>query len=655
MVSFDIPGNLMSLGAIDFGLLVDGAVVMVERAFHELHKLRDEPGEHDVEGRVVAAMRSVARPMALSVLIIVLVYVPILSLQGVDGKMFRPMALTVVFALSTSLILALTFTPALASWLRPKHLPKRDPLLVRAANRMYRPLLERAISRPAIIAVLAVALLGLGGLAFTRTGSSFIPQLDEGDLVIQTTRAPDVSLATAIDEAMQLERTVLAAAPEVVAVTSRIGSPEVATDIMGLEQADVFVELRPRDQWREGLTREQLIAEIDEAIAAEAPGGDPAYTQPIQMRFNELLAGSVTDVAISIYGEDHAQLREVAEQLEAILSEIPGAADVRILAPPAVSLIEVRPRLLEATRLGFTPVEVLDLVAALRTGVEVGETWDGPVRIPIRLRLRHEADAFTLSEVQIPTPAGEVVPLSRVAEIVQSETPALVNRHRGQRRIVVGFNVRDAELGDVVEAAQAAVDAQLDRELIREAGVHLEWGGQYEQLEEARARLQVVVPIVLLSVLIVLIAAFRRLRPALIIFLNVPFACVGGILALWARDMPVSISAAIGFIALSGIAVLNGVVLMSSVVKREDAGELASAAAHAAALDRMLPVLMTALVAALGFVPMALATGVGAEVQRPLATVVVGGLVTSTFLTLVLLPSLYPWLAKRRRASDTAT
>jgi heavy metal efflux system protein len=653
MVSFDIPGNLMSLGAIDFGLLVDGAVVMVERAFHELHRLRDEPeGAVDSEERIVAAMQGVARPMALSVLIIAIVYVPILSLQGVDGKMFRPMALTVVFALSTSLVLALTFTPALASWLRPKHLPKREPLLVRLAKRMYRPLLDAAIANPSKIAVIAVGLLGVGSFAYTQTGSSFIPQLDEGDLVIQTTRAPDVSLATAVDEAMQLERVVLAAAPEVVAVTSRIGSPEVATDIMGLEQADVFVELRPREQWREGLTREQLIAQLDAAIAAEAPGGEPSYTQPIQMRFNELLGGSVTDVAVSIYGEDQVELRKVAEQLEAILHEVPGTADVRIMAPPGVSLIEVRPRLLEATRLGFTPAAVLEIVASLRTGIEVGETWDGPVRIPIQLRLRHEANAFTLADVQIVSPSGEVVPLSRVAEINQLETPALVNRHRGQRRIVVGFNVRNAELGDVVEAARAAAEQQLDREMIREAGVHLEWGGQYEQLQDARARLQVVVPIVLGLVLVVLIAVFRRLRPALIIFSNVPFACVGGILALWGRGMPVSISAAVGFIALSGIAVLNGVVLMSSLVTREDAGESPHQAAHAAASERMLPVLMTALVAALGFVPMALATGVGAEVQRPLATVVVGGLVTSTFLTLVLLPALYPWLARRRVAGD---
>lgn len=645
MVSFDVPGNLMSLGAIDFGLLVDGAVVMVERAFHELHVHAKDDDSRHAGARVVAAMQSVARPMALSVLIIVLVYVPILSLQGVDGKMFRPMALTVVFALLTSLVLALTYAPAAASLLSARGVAiSKEPWLVRVATRIYTPTLRAAMARPGLIAVIAVALLGAGGYAFASSGTSFIPQLDEGDLVIQSTRAPDISLDTAIREAGRLEAAALEV-PEVVAATSRIGSPEVATDIMGLEQADVFVQLVPRDQWRAGLTREQLIAELDAKLAAEAPGSDPAFTQPIQMRFNELLGGSVADVAISVYGEDQDQLRIVAEQLVSVLTPISGAADVRILAPPAVSLIEVRPKLLEANRLDMSARDVLDLVAALRVGLDVGETWDGPVRVPIRLRLAHDGDAFTLDTVPITTPAGEVVPLSRVAELVSLETPALVNRHSGQRRVIVGFNVRGAELGDVVEAAQARVDA----ELTRVPGVRLVWGGQYEQLEHARARLSVVVPIVLLSVFGLLVAVFRRIGPAAIIFLNVPFAGVGGALALWSRDMPISISAAIGFIALSGIAVLNGVVLMSSVLARQDAGESPREAAEQAACERMRPVLMTALVAALGFVPMALATGVGAEVQRPLATVVVGGLVTSTFLTLVLLPALYPWLSRRPR------
>ncbi|MCA9708981.1 MAG: efflux RND transporter permease subunit, partial [Myxococcales bacterium] len=640
MVSLDIPGNLMSLGAIDFGLLVDGSVVMVERVFHEL-RARGGPAPSPVQ-----AMQRVARPMSISVLVITLVYVPILALQGVDGKMFRPMALTVVFALLTSLLLALVLVPAVAGRLRPEHVPARDPLLVRLLDRMYRPVLHAATAQPLLVALLGVGLLAGGVLAFMRSGSAFVPQLQEGDLVIQTTRAPDVSLTTAIEEAMELERAVRGAAPEVVAVTSRIGSPEIATDIMGLEQADVFVDLLPRARWRPGLTRDQLIAEIDRAIAQRAPGADPGYTQPIQMRFNELLGGSVTDVTVSVYGEDAPTVRTTAEALEELLAEVPGASDVRIMAPPDVSLVEIRPRLLEATRLGMSVADVLELTQALRIGVDVGETWDGPVRVPIRLHLAHEADAFTLEDLPVVLPSGDVVPLSTVAEVVHLQTPALVNRHQAQRRTVVGFNVRGAELGDVVEQAQQRVDAQLERP----PGVHLRWGGQYAQLEEARARLAVVVPVVLLGILLLLVLVFRRVRPAAIIFLQVPFAMVGGAMALWGRGLPLSISAAIGFIALSGIAVLNGVVLLSTLLRYRQQGMPARQAAREAARERMRPVMMTSLVAALGFLPMVLATGVGAEVQRPLATVVVGGLSTSTFLTLVILPSLYPWLAGRSDA-----
>lgn len=651
MVSLDVPGNLMSLGAIDFGLLVDGAVVMVERAFHELKPLRAEADaghpvpQHRVRSVIIGAMRRVARPMVFSVLVIVLVYVPILTLEGVDGKMFRPMAVTVVLALSCSLVLALTFTPAVAAmFLRPSTVPRREPVVVRAMTALYRPVLRGAMAAPALVLVLAVGMLGLGGWAFSQAGSSFVPQLDEGDLVIQTTRPPDVSLETAIEEAQRLELAVREAAPEVLAVTSRIGSPEIATDIMGLEQADVFVSLRPREQWRPGLTRDQLIAQVDAAIAEHAPGGDPAYTQPIQMRFNELIGGSVTDVDLSLYGEDIELARATAEQIVAAVKRVPGATDVRILAPPAVSLVEIRPNLLEATRLGFSTAEVLELVQALRIGVDVGSTWDGPVRVPIRLRVLHHGDAFTVADTPVATPHGEIVPLHRIAEIQHHQTPALVNRQDAQRRVVVGFNVRGGELGDVVEAAQRVVDAEV--EIPR--GLRPEWGGQFAQLEQARARLLVVVPLVLVGIFVLLVLVFRALRPALVIFANVPFAGVGGALALLGRDMPVSISAAVGFIALSGIAVLNGVVLMSSLLERQRAGAPAREAAREAAHERMRPVMMTALVAALGFVPMALATGVGAEVQRPLATVVVGGLLTSTVLTLLILPSLYPWLAGRR-------
>ncbi|MCB9702209.1 MAG: efflux RND transporter permease subunit [Myxococcales bacterium] len=651
MVGFGIAGNLMSLGAIDFGLVVDGSVVMIEHIFHAWAGAR-ERGEAPTtpEARrewIARTCEEVARPVFFSVLIILLVYVPVISLTGVDGKMFRPMALTVVFALVTALILALTTVPALASLLlRERDVPRRAPLLARAIDRAYAPLLGISVGHPLVVTAIAGALLVGGGALYLQAGSELVPQLDEGDLVIQTTRSPDISIESGIREAGALEAAARAAAPEVTQVVSRIGSPAIATDIMGLEQADVFVGLKPRDAWPEGLSREALIERLEEAINAASPGSNPAFTQPIQMRFNELLAGAVADVTINVYGEDLGELRRLAEAILAAVDPIEGAADARILAPPDVSLLEVRPRPLAAAQVGLAVGEVLDAVQAVRTGVEVGTTYDGPVRIPILLRLANQTDAFTFAGLGIPTPAGALVPLDQVAEVELGPTPGLVNHHRGERRLIVGFNVRGADLGALVQRAEAAVAAKV--ELPR--GYRIAWGGQYEVFEEAVARLKIVIPAVIVLILGTLMAAFRRLRPTLIIFTNVPFACVGGIVALAIRGMPVSISAAVGFIALSGVAVLNGVVLLSRVLANEEGGLAPREAAREAARTRARPVLMTALVAALGFVPMMVNTGIGAEVQRPLATVVVGGLVTSTLLTLLILPSLYPWLAGRRRA-----
>lgn len=652
MVLMGIPGNLMSLGAIDFGLLVDGAVVMVESLFHHALHGREHVGPSRWRQSVADVTPSVARPVFFSVLIILLVYVPVLALTGVDGKMFRPMALTVVLALATSLVLALTFIPAAASlFLRPQDVPEREPWLVRFIDRTYRPLLARAVAAPGWVAGGALVLLGLGLSLFLRAGSEFTPQLNEGDFVVQTTRAPDIRLEAAAREAGRLEAVLLGQVPEVAQVVSRVGSPQVATDIMGLEQADVFVALKPREQWRPGLTYEGLVADMERVLAERAPGGEPAFTQPIQMRFNELLGGSVTDVAVSVYGEDLSELRRQADRVAALVGQEPGAEDVRVLAPPEVSLLEVNPRPLDAARAGFTVREVLEAVQAVRTGLEVGATYDGPVRVPLVLRLGADAEAFSLAELALPTAAGGTVPLARVADVKLTAAPGLVSRQDGQRRLVVGFNVRGSDLGGVVERARARLAGNLKLP----DGYRLEWGGQYETLNAATRRLSVVIPAVLVLIVSVLVLAFRRLRPALVIFSNVPFACVGGVLALALRGMPVSISSAIGFIALSGIAVLNGVVLMSRLLHHEAEGLPVRKAVVLAARERSRPVLMTALVAALGFVPMMLATGVGAEVQRPLATVVVGGLVTSTLLTLVILPALYPWLGRRREAPAPAT
>ncbi len=647
MVFFDIPGNLMSLGALDFGLLVDGAVVMVEGIFH-MYALRGGTLSEQVE----ESTSSVARPVFFSISIILLVYIPILALQGVEGAMFRPMALTVVFALLSSLLLSLTFVPAMAKLvLRNKDVPAKEPHLIRGARWLYAPVLNRSIAHPRIVALLSLSMLAGGIFLFSRAGSSFVPQLDEGDLVLQTTRAPDIHIGAATRDASEMEAAILAAVPEVKHVVSRIGSPAVATDIMGLEQADVFVDLRPKSQWRAGLSKEKLIAEIDDAIAAitTSPAAeDVAFTQPIQMRFNELVGGEATDVSLSIYGEDLDLLRTLADQATAIIESVPGSADVRISAPPAVRVLEVQPRHLQSASAGFTSEELLDHVTALRVGLDGGRTYDGPIAIPVRIKLQSQVDAFRLGQMNIPTADGRLLPLQHLAHINERSAPALVNRYGAQRRLVVGFNVRGRDLGSVVEEAQEKILVQMPAP----DGIRFAWGGQYEGLQRARARLSIVVPVVLLSILLLLLWLFKNLRAALLILLNVPFAAVGGIVLLTLRGMPISISAAIGFIALSGIAVLNGVVLISSLVKEEEAGHDTATASKRAALSRMRPVLMTALVAALGFIPMTIATGVGAEVQRPLATVVVGGLITSTILTLIILPAIIPWLSRKPKTSQ---
>lgn len=649
MVWTGVAGNLMSLGAIDFGLLVDGAVVMVEGLFHVLQSRQDKRPLRD---RMEETAVSVARPVFFSVLVILLVYVPILSLQGVDGKMFRPMAATVIFALAVALVLSLTFIPAAASLLlRPEHVPKKEPILLRAAARLYAPVLHNAMRHPIGVLVTALASLAVGIWLLMRAGSSFVPQLDEGDLVVQTVRAADVSLESAVRAATRMEKALLDHVPEVAQVVSRVGSPEVATDIMGLEQADVFVRVKPRSEWRAGLDRDALIADMDRVLKAHDPGSEASFTQPIQMRFNELLGGSVTDVDLSLYGEDLGLLRQTAEKLSAAVRLAKGAEDVHILAPPAVAAMQVIPRGLDTAQHGLTIRDILDSVEAVRSGVDVGTTYDGPVRIPVRVRLGGESpSAFTIRDLQLPTAAGDLVPLHRLADVDLLDTPGLISRNAGQRRLVVGFNVRGAELGEAVKAAQLQVAG-----IALPEGFHTEWGGQWRTMQEARQRMAIVIPVVLIMVLGVLIFTFGRLGPALLILLNVPFAGVGGMMALAMRGLPVSMSAAVGFIALSGIAVLNGVVLMSQLLKLEEDGLPPFEAAQEAATGRLRPVLMTAMVAMLGFVPMMMASGPGSEVQRPLATVVVGGLLTSTVLTLVVLPSLVGWLGRRRRPADPTT
>ncbi|HSC87961.1 MAG TPA: CusA/CzcA family heavy metal efflux RND transporter [Polyangiaceae bacterium] len=658
MALLGIPGNLMSLGALDFGLLVDGGVVMAEAVFVALAAGRtalasvegSRASAAEPQASMVRAMRSMARPVFYSVVMILLVYLPILGLEGVEGKMFRPMAGTVVLALATALVLSLTFVPAaLAAFVDEDSVPRREPWLVRQLERAYHPVSSWALDSPRRVAVLAVAGCLLGVWAFSRLGTSFIPQLDEGDLVLQTVRRPDIRLEGAVADELVIE-TAVRRIPEVRNVVARIGSPAVATDLMGPEQADVFIDLAPHAEWRDGLEREELIAEIQRAVEKDAPPDELGFTQPIQMRFNELVGGSVTDVTLAIFGDDLAQLAQLEARAAELLSRVPGADDVRVMGPPVVPLLEVRPRALEASQVGLTSRDVLDQIVALRAGQVVGTTYDGSVRVPIQLKNGIQQSALTLDALPIPAPGGALVPLGRVAQVTETLTPALIHHERSQRRGLVGFNVRSRDLGSVVRDGQAL----LARELRLPEGTRLEWGGQFESLQRARARLSILVPLVLVALFSLLLALFRAIRPAALILLNVPFAVVGGTVGLMLTGLPVSIPAAIGFIALSGIAVLNGVVLITALGQELATGVSPRVAAERAVRQRVRPVMMTASVAALGFLPMMFASGVGAEVQRPLAVVVVCGLVTSTVLTLVILPALIPWFYREKRPVEVA-
>ncbi len=650
MTGLGVSGNLMSLGAVDFGLLVDGAVVLVEHVFH-----RGEGAEDGMPWaeRVAKACAAVARPSFFGVFVILLVYVPVLSLSGVDGKMFRPMAITVVLALVAALLFTLTFIPAAsAQFLRDRDIPVRSTRLVRFIAHCQGWAIGRTVRWPKVVLAVSLGALALAVWTMRGLGAELAPTLDEGALVIQTTRAADLGIGGAITQASRLEHAVRDGVPEIANVVSRIGSPAVATDTMGLEQADVFVELAPRDRWRAGMTRERLLDELQRRITEATPQSEPSFTQPIQMRFNELLGGAPYDVVVSAVGQSLDALRASMLRVRASVARIPGVEDPRILAQDELPLLEVRPDSLAARQRGLSAGDVLDLTGAMRLGLRVGVTYDGPREVPVVLRLGGEAPhPLTLASTLLPAPGGHLVPLSEVASVERLLAPAAMYRWNGERRMLLGFNVRGRDLGDVVGEATARVR----REVTLAEGVRISWGGQFETLQAARRRLGFVIPAVLLLIGFVLFVHFGKPSPVLWVLAHVPFAAVGGVFALAARGMALSISAAIGFIALWGIAVMNGTVLVTEIEALESRGAASDEATLAAAKSRTRPVSMTALVAALGFLPMSIATGPGSEVQRPLATVVIGGLATSTTLTLLVLPSLRAafarWRAGRRVAS----
>jgi len=635
-----LSGNLMSLGAIDFGLIVDGSVVMVENILRLLHERRDDGHSH-LE-KVRAAAHQVARPVAFAVGIILIVYLPILTLRGVEGKMFRPMALTVVFALAASLIAALTLMPVLASLLL-KRVREREPLLFRLARGAYGPLLRAATRKPAITFAVAVATFGASLAVVPFLGAEFIPRLDEGAIALQIWRLPSISLEESNRISTAVERAIRDRFPEVKTVVSRTGRPEIATDPMGVEISDTYLILNDRATWRFE-TKEALIAAIDETLKARIPGAIYSYSQPIELRIAELISGVRSDVAINVYGDDIDRMHQVAEAIVAVVGRIAGAADAKAEQTTGLPVLRIRLDHAAMARYGLAADDVLDVVETLG-GKVVGTVIEGQKRFALQVRFDASVrDLDRVRDLAIPLPASatgrpRLVALAQVATLDIVDGPAQISRENISRRTSVEVNVRGRDLAGFVAEAQAAVA----KEVALPPGWVLEWGGQFENLQAASQRLVVLLPLALGVIFVLLYSAFASGRLALLIYLNVPLALSGGLLALAARGYPFSISAGVGFIALFGVAVLNGVVLVSYIVDRQIQGMAPAAAAVEGAKVRLRPVLMTGLVASLGFLPMALATSAGAEVQRPLATVVIGGLLTSTLLTLLVLPAVYRW------------
>lgn len=649
MLQAGVSANLMSLGALDFGLIVDGAVIIVENSLRRLAEAqhgRDEPLPLKERLAIVAASaREMIRPSVYGQAIIILVYAPLLTFTGVEGKMFEPMALTVIIALVFAFVLSLTFVPAaIAIWLS-KRVEEKEGRIISALRRRYEPGLDTALRRPNATLGIAVGALALSAVAFTTLGQEFLPQLDEGNVLVQAIRIPGTSVDQSQAMQAQVEKAI-AKEPEVQFAFSRTGTSEIASDPMPANITDTFVILKPREQWPDpNLGKAEFVERLEKRLST-LPGNNYEITQPIQMRFNELIAGVRGDVAVKVFGDDFAQMNATAEAIAGVLRRTQGATDVRVEQTEGLPMLDIRPNRTAMSRVGVTAGDVQDTVAAAIGGREAGMIFEGDRRFPVVIRLPESArsDLTAIAQVPVPTAEGGFVPLSTVANIEIVDGPNQISRENGKRRVVVQANVRGRDVAGVVADAQAAIGARVKMP----PGTYLEWGGQFENLASARDRLMVAVPICFAVIMLLLYGALGSVRDALIVFTGVPLALVGGILALLLRGMPFSISAAVGFIALSGVAVLNGLVMLSAIQDLLARGLDRAAAAREGALARLRPVAMTALVASLGFVPMALGHGAGAEVQKPLATVVIGGLISATLLTLFVLPTLYARFGQRR-------
>jgi cobalt-zinc-cadmium resistance protein CzcA len=639
MLRFGIAASLLSLGAIDFGMVVDSSVVMIENCVR--HLAHGNPGQRSRLEVVRDAAVEVRRPTLFGELIIMIVYLPILTLEGVEGKLFRPMALTVIFALAGSLVLSLTLMPVLASLFLPKNVSVREPLLMRLAHRLYTPVLDLAMRyKLAVIGFALCVLLVAFGMIAPNLGSEFVPTLSEGAIAINVVRLAGTDLDQSIAENTRIEKDILKAFPhEVRHVWSRIGTAEIATDPMGVELTDLFISLRPRDEWTRASTQDELTGLIQKEVR-QFLGPRFSFSQPIKLRMDEMGTGVKAEVAVKVFGDDLDALKKTAQKVAGVLQAIPGSADVTSEQVTGQPVLQVRINQERLARYDVSAGAVLDLVESLGSK-PVGEVVQGPYRFPLAVRLpeKFRRDKEAIEQLLLSTPLGERIPLARVADVeVIEDSPSTITREWGQRRVTVSCNVRGRDLGSFVAEAQRQVAEKVP---MPSARYHIAWGGQFEHLISARNRLLIVVPLALALIFGLLYLTYHNVVDALRVFTGVPFAWVGGIFALWLRDMTFSISAGIGFIALSGVAVLDDMVLVSTIRQLRERGLPLEEAVAQAARIRLRPVLMTTLVASLGFVPMAFSTGVGAEVQRPLATVVIGGVISAMVMSLLVLRVLY--------------
>lgn len=653
MKHFGVSANLMSLGAIDFGLIVDAAVIIIENCVRQLAVRKQELKRRLEKGERIATIRSaileVRKASQFGELVIIAAYLPILSLTGIGGKMFRPMALTVMFALAGALILSLTLIPALAAlFLRePKHdkkSPEENPV-VRFLSRVYEKGLLFSVARPSAVWAGVALLVVLSGLLATGLGSEFIPDLNEGAIAINTGRLPSVSLNQSVKMISMMERSLMEE-EEVETVTTRIGRPEIATDPMGPEHSDTYVFLKPKSQWKNARSQEEIVERLAQRVKA-IPGMNFTFSQPIKFRMAELLegVGARSDVVVKIFGEDFDVMTSSAADAARVLSGIPGVADLRVQQITGLPVLEIRIDRQKIGRYGMNVSDVQQMIQTAIAGTQASTILEGFMRFDLVVRLPEWArrDAAAIGDLLISAPNGQRIPLSELTEIVHEQGPAEISRENGFRRISIEMNVRGRDIGSFVEEARRRIDAEVDLP----PGYVVTWGGTFEHMETGRLRLMIAVPATFGLIFLLLFSTFRSMRQSALIFTGVPFAMTGGILALWLRDMHFSMSAGVGFIAVSGVAVLNGIVLVSFINQLRQQGHSLNDAVVKGALARLRPVLITALVASLGFVPMAFSTGAGAEVQKPLATVVIGGLVTSTLLTLLVLPTTYRRIERR--------